>query len=222
MAEFKLVIFDCDGVLVDSERIGNQIFSDMLNALGLPSTLEDMFEHFVGHSMSYCMERVAERLGALPPADFVDVYRARVAVAFASELHAVVGIEAALDQIVVPCCVASNGDHDKMRTTLGITRMLSRFEGKLFSATEVARGKPWPDVYLHAARSCGVRPDKCVVVEDSPIGVAAAVAAGMTVLGYAALTPARRLLSAGAHHVFIDMAELPSLVNAGAAIRRSN
>lgn len=215
MTKFELVIFDCDGVLVDSERISNQVFADMLNELGIPATLDYMFEHFVGHSMNYCMELVARLLGHRPPADFVDRYRERVNTAFASKLEAVHGIEAALEQIDLPTCVASSGDHDKMRTTLGITGLLSRFERRIFSVTEVARSKPWPDIFLHAANMNGVQPSRCVVVEDSPTGVKAAVAAGMTVLGYAALTPASRLLDAGAHRVFTSMAELPVLIDAG-------
>jgi HAD superfamily hydrolase (TIGR01509 family) len=213
MKKFELVIFDCDGVLVDSERISNQVFADMLNELGVPATLDYMFDHFFGHSMRHCMDLVATLLGRLPPADFADCYRERLKSAFVAELKAVQGIESALNQIGLPFCVASSGDHDKMRTTLDITGLLPRFDGKLFSVTDVARGKPWPDIFLHAANVHGVPPKDCVVIEDSPIGVTAAVAAGMTVLGYAALTPAARLLTAGAHRIFTRMAELPSLVD---------
>lgn len=214
MPKFELVIFDCDGVLVDSERISNQVFADMLNELGYPATLEYMFEHFVGHSMSYCAELVAQLIGRAPPTDFFDRYRERVKSAFTRDLQAVPGIEEVLDGLRLPFCVASSGDHDKMQTTLGITGLLPRFEGKLFSVTEVARSKPWPDIFLHAASRCGVSPRACVVVEDSPTGVTAAVAAGMTVLGYAALTPAARLTDAGAHRVFDSMGELPALIDA--------
>jgi HAD superfamily hydrolase (TIGR01509 family) len=215
MTKFELVIFDCDGVLVDSERISNQIFADMLNELGVPATLDYMFDHFFGHSMRHCMGLVATLLGRLPPADFADRYRERLKLAFVAELKAVDGIEAALNRINLPFCVASSGDHDKMRTTLGITGLLPRFDGKLFSVTEVSNGKPWPDIFLHAAKVHGVLPSACVVVEDSPTGVTAAVAAGMTVLGYAGLTPAVRLRSAGAHRTFSRMGELPSLVDSG-------
>lgn len=217
MPKFELVIFDCDGVLVDSERISNQVFADMLVELCFPATLDYMFEHFMGHSMSYCMDLVGNLLGRLPPADFVDQYRTRVKVAFQTALQPVHGIEAALDHIKVPFCVASSGDHDKMRTTLGITGLLPRFDGKLFSVTEVARSKPWPDVFLHVARMHGVAPKACVVIEDSPTGVRAAVAAGMTVIGYAAMTPPARLLGAGAHQVFGSMTELGALIDAGIA-----
>jgi len=213
MSRFKLLILDCDGVLVDSERITNTVFAAMLNELGMAVTLDDMFEQFVGHSMPQCLEKVGALLGAAPPADFVAEYRRRCDAALGAELVAVPGIESALDRIRLPCCVASSGDHDKMRTTLGITGLLARFEGRLFSVTEVAAPKPAPDVFLYAAARCGVTPADCVVVEDTPTGVRAAVAAGMTVFGYAALTPAQRLRDAGAHRLFTQMEMLPELLD---------
>ncbi|HEX8115372.1 MAG TPA: HAD family hydrolase [Kofleriaceae bacterium] len=212
MARYQLVIFDCDGVLVDSERITNQVYADLLGELGLVFSLEDMFEHFVGHSMAQCLDKIAGLLGKSPPADFVATYRARSRHALETQLRPVPGIEEALAGIAIPWCVASNGAHEKMRLTLGLTGLLPRFEGRLFSVADVARPKPAPDVFLYAARCCGVAPGECVVVEDTPTGVAAGVAAGMTVLGYAALTPAHRLRAAGAHHVFDRMTELPQLV----------
>lgn len=217
MSRFQLLIFDCDGVLVDSERITNRVFAEMLNELGFPATLEHMFEHFVGHSMPQCLEKITALLGAAPPEGFVADYRRRTTAALQVELVPVSGIEAALARIYLPCCVASSGDHDKMRTTLGITGLLPRFEGRLFSVTEVAAPKPAPDVFLYAAGCCGVAPRDCVVVEDTPTGVRAAVAAGMTVYGYAALTPPRRLLEAGAHQVFTSMENLPALLENGPA-----
>lgn len=215
MTTFDLIIFDCDGVLVDSERITNEIFAQMLNELGVPATLEYMFEHFVGCSMAQCLALIAELLGHAPPPDFVDEYRRRTRLALESRLTAIPGVEQALDRIALPYCVASNGDHAKMRMTLGITGLLPRFDGRLFSVTEVARGKPAPDVFLHAAAQFGVAPDRCLVVEDTPTGVSAGVAAGMTVWGYSALTPARRLLDAGADRVFDEMTLLPALITAG-------
>lgn len=212
MPSYQLIIFDCDGVLVDSERITNQVFVEMLNALGLPLTLEDMFEQFVGRSMSQCMEKITTLLGRAPPEDFLTNYRARTTAALASQLKPVPGIEAALDAIALPWCVASSGEHAKMRTTLGVTGLLPRFAGRIFSVTEVAHPKPSPDIFLHAARQCGAAPADCVVVEDTPTGVAAGVAAGMTVLGYCALTPAHRLRDAGAHQVFDSMTLLPGLL----------
>ena len=217
----QLVIFDCDGVLVDSEPITNRVFAQMLGELGIPITLEDMYERFVGQSMAKCCELIAGMLGRPVPEGFVEEYRARSDEALDSDLKAVPGIEAALDEldsIGVPYCVASNGTQEKMRTTLGITGLLARFEGKLFSVTDVVRGKPAPDLFLHAAGSYGVTPSSCCVVEDTPTGVAAALAAGMIVYGYCALTPEHQLLEAGAHYTFIDMLRLPELMF-GAATR---
>ena len=212
MNKFDLIIFDCDGVLVDSERITNQVFAEMLNELGLPVTLEDMFEQFVGNSMPQCLQKITAMLGKEPPADFVNAYRARTKAALESTLLPIPGIEDALNLLKLPYCVASSGDHEKMRTTLGITGLWPRFEGKIFSVTEVGNPKPAPDVFLYAASRFGISPEKCAVIEDTPTGVSAGVAAGMTVFGYAALTPAHRLQSAGAHHIFTHMSELPRLL----------
>jgi HAD superfamily hydrolase (TIGR01509 family) len=212
MQKFELIIFDCDGVLVDSEPITNRVFGEMLRDLGMEVTLDDMFELFVGYSMTQCLTVISERLGKMPPPDFVQNYYARARVALEAELTAVPGVVEALDQIRLPYCVASSGAQEKMRMTLGITGLLPRFEGRMFSATEVARGKPAPDIFLHTASKFGVRPAACLVVEDTPPGVAAGVAAGMTVYGYSAQTPAARLLAAGAHRVFDDMTQLPLLL----------
>ncbi|AUH53333.1 HAD family hydrolase [Chromobacterium sp. ATCC 53434] len=210
MSRFELVVFDCDGVLVDSERITNAVFARMLNELGLPVTLDDMFERFVGLSMAQCLRQIAEMLGEAPPAAFEADYRRRCHMALESELKAVPGVPAMLDALPLPYCVASNGGHDKMCATLGLTGLLPCCGGRLFSAADVAAPKPAPDVFLHAARSLGADPARCLVIEDTPTGVRAGVAAGMTVWGYAALTPAARLLEAGAERVFDDMADLPA------------
>ena len=211
---FALVIFDCDGILVDSELITNRIFASMLNELGIPITLEDMFEQFVGRSMAACLEKIAGLLGRTMPDDFVHQYQVRTTAALQSDLKVVPGIEAVLDEIKMPYCVASSGSHEKMRTTLGITGLLPRFQGRIFSVTEVARGKPFPDVFLYAAAKSGAVASECAVVEDTPTGVAAGVAAGMTVYGFCALTPQHRLQEAGAHYTFDSMSKLPQLLAA--------
>ena len=212
---FRLVIFDCDGVLVDSEPISNQVFADMLGEIGIPVTLDYMFDNFMGHSMAYCLGRVASLLGRPPAPDFAEAYRRRVKQALAAQLKPVPGIAAALDAIDLPYCVASNGDDDKIRATLEITGLLARFAGKQFSVSDVARGKPAPDIFLYAAQQHGINPAACLVIEDSCVGVKAAVAAGMTVFGYAALTSAVRLIEAGCDGVFSDMAQLPQMEGGG-------
>ena len=213
MNRFELVIFDCDGVLVDSERITNQIFCTMLNELGLTVTLEDMFERFVGLSMPQCIALITEMHGA-PPDSFVPEFRLRAADALRAHIQPISGVAETLMGLSLPYCVASSGDHDKIRLTLGVTGLLKHFENRIFSVIDVARPKPAPDVFLFAARSLGVEASRCAVVEDTPTGVRAAIAAGMYALGFCANTPERRLREAGAHAVFSDMRLLPMLLNA--------
>ncbi|MGK7889495.1 MAG: HAD family hydrolase [Leptolyngbyaceae cyanobacterium] len=208
---FELVIFDCDGVLVDSEQITNRVFCKMLNDLGLEVTLEDMFERFVGHSTAQCIEILTELLGAPPPEDFVPTLRHRIAEALEAGVEPVAGVVGVLDRLTIPYCVASSGEPAKMRLTLGKTGLLSRFEGKIFSVAEVNNPKPAPDVFLHAAAQMGVDPKACAVIEDTPTGVKAGVAAGMYVYGVAACTPEHRLKTAGAHEIFSNMEILPQL-----------
>jgi HAD superfamily hydrolase (TIGR01509 family) len=213
MTATQLVIFDCDGVLVDSEPVANRTLAQMLRELGLDLTQEQIFQNFVGYSLPHCMRVIEGMLGHAPPATFLRDLQARTFAAFRSELRAMPGIEHALDRLSVPFCVASSGDHEKMRLTLGITGLFPRFDGRIFSVTQVTRGKPAPDVYLFAAGQLGAEPAACVVVEDTPPGVQAGVAAGMTVFGYCAHTPEQKLKAAGAHLTFDDMHELPQLLS---------
>ena len=206
------VIFDCDGVLVDSELVTNSVFAQMLCELGMDVTVEWMLEHCIGHSMSRCRAIVLELLGADLPSGFEGEYRERTARVLEVQLRPVPGVHDVLRDLAIPCCVASNGDHPTLRATLGSTRLLERFEGRIFSATDVERGKPAPDVFLLAAARMGARPERCAVIEDTHVGVKAATAAGMTVLGYAGRTSPGRLRAAGAAAVFVDMSELPALL----------
>jgi HAD superfamily hydrolase (TIGR01509 family) len=218
-AAFDLVIFDCDGVLVDSEPIANRVFVDMLADLGLEASLEDMYANFVGHPMSYCMQLVEQRLGKAPPGDFETRLQERTFAAFKTGgLRAMPGILEALELITIPTCVASSGELEKMQLTLGLTGLLPRFDGRLFSVTQVKRGKPAPDIYLYAAARMDASPSRCVVIEDSPVGAQAGAAAGMTVIGFSAHTPAEKLESVGVQRTFADMRELPSIL--AGALRR--
>ena len=210
ISAFELLILDCDGVVVDSEPITTRVLAEMLNELGVTISVEEVAETFSGHT--FTLELVSKRLGVSLPHQFVENYRDRTFAAMEAELNPVQGIETALDQITIPYCIASNGPHGKMRKTLGVTSLLSRFEGRLFSSADVERGKPFPDLFLFVARHFAVSPSACLVIEDSPSGVAAARAAGMTVYGFSGTTAAQRLLDAGAHKVFCQMSELPSLV----------
>jgi HAD superfamily hydrolase (TIGR01509 family) len=211
---FDLVIFDCDGVLVDSERVANEVFARVLDEVcGLKLTLDDMFDTFVGHSRLQCLRKVEDMIGEPPPAELDLRYQRDINDALRQTVQAIDGIGDVLDSLPLPYCVASSGSHDKMRMTLGKTGLMRFFENNIFSTSDVERGKPHPDIYLHAARSMGVAdPARCLVVEDSPIGVNGAVAASMRVFGFAELMPAHRLREAGAHHVFDRMHDLPGLI----------
>lgn len=209
---FQLLILDCDGVVVDSEPITMRVLIEMLEELGVVIGAEEADERFVGTSFERDLELIVELLGRPLPEDFVRNYRERTFAALEAELKPVPGIEAALDRIEIPYCIASNGPHAKMRKTLGVTSLLPRFDGRMFSSADVPRGKPYPDLFLHAARHFGVSPTACLVIEDSATGIAAALAANMSVYGFSARAPDGRLRAAGAHEVFRSMSELPALV----------
>ena len=209
------VIFDCDGVLVDSERLMNGVFSGMLNELGLPYTAEETTRTFMGRSMTSCMQIIEAQLGRRAPDDFLLVLDQRANAVFARDLEAVAGVEALLDMLDVhgiPYAVASSGSHQKMQTTLGITGLLPRLEGRITSATEVAHGKPAPDVFLLAAERLQLPAGECLVIEDSLLGIEAALTAGMRVIGYAAMVDAGAMRDAGATHVVTSMDEIPALL----------
>ena len=205
------MIFDCDGVLVDSELLSNRVLAQTLAEVGLPMSLDETIATFMGHSMSACVAIIEERTSRPISPNFVADFRDRTFEVFRRELRPVAGIESALDAIDLPSCVASSGPPEKIHLTLSITGLLPRFAGRIFSAVEVERGKPHPDLFLHAAHKMGVAPTACAVVEDSVRGVQAAIAAGMRVFGYADLTDADTLAAAGAR-VFRSMAELPALL----------
>jgi HAD superfamily hydrolase (TIGR01509 family) len=208
----RLVIFDCDGVLVDSERIALQVNLEIGPRLGWPITETEVIDQFLGRSESSILEILSARLGPQGAASWSEQFVAAHRRAVDAGLVPVEGIVEALDAITALTCVASSGSHGKMRHTLGHTGLHDRFAGRIFSATEVARGKPSPDLFLHAAEQMGVAPADCVVVEDSQYGVQAARAAGMASLGYAGgLTPAEWLEGPGTR-VFTDMRELPGLL----------
>jgi HAD superfamily hydrolase (TIGR01509 family) len=217
-----LVIFDCDGVLVDSELTSNRVLAETFTAIGHPMTIEESIHHFMGRSAKHLHERGAELLGRPLPDGFYADYTRRRDQAFETELEAVAGVAEAVDALHaagVRTCVASSGPHAKMRLTLGMTGLWERFEGRIYSATEVEHGKPAPDLFLHAARQEGFTPEDCVVVEDAPAGVAAGKAAGMRVLAYAGMTDPELLREADA--VFSAMDELPTLAIRDAGAQRS-
>ncbi|MGV9249414.1 HAD family hydrolase [Streptomyces sp. NPDC003710] len=212
--DYDLVIFDNDGVLVDSEPISNRLLAAYLTELGHPTTYEESIRDYMGSAMHRIHDLVRERTGQRLPDDFDDVFHARVFAAFERELKPVPGAMGVLEKLCadgVPYCVASSGSHERIRVghrTSGLDRWFDG--GRIFSSQDVGRGKPAPDLFLYAAERMGVAPERCLVVEDSPLGVQAAVAAGMDVYGFTAMTPAARL--ADATQIFADMGELADLL----------
>lgn len=211
----ELVIFDNSGVLADSERLANRVLALELTAGGLPTTFDEAVEHYLGKSFADVAALIARRTGTEPPAGFRARFHARLFEEFARELTAVPGVEAVLDDLDalgVPYCVASNDTSDRLAVSLDQTGLAARTRGRTFGSDLVPRPKPAPDLFLLAARHFGVDPGACLVIEDSESGVEAARAAGMTVFGFASLTPRARL--GRAHRVFTSMAELRELIPA--------
>ena len=208
----SLVIFDCDGVLVDTERIAVKIDVVVLSRLGWTLTEAEVIDRFMGRTDEEMTREIEAHLGRRLPRDWEEPFRHLYRDAFAAELAPVPGIVDALDAIALPTCVASSGTHEKIRFTLGLTGLNEPFAGRIFSASEVARGKPAPDLFLLAASRMAVSPAACAVVEDSRYGVEAARAAGMRAFGYAGGLAPRRSLEGPHTVVFDDMRELPRLL----------
>jgi HAD superfamily hydrolase (TIGR01509 family) len=209
----QLVIFDCDGVLIDSERLAVKVDVQVLHELGWPLTEAEVIERFVGRSDRDAQTAIEDHLGRRLPPGWDEQFKPLYEEAFAAKLTPVDGVVQALDQIMLPTCVASSGTHDHLRYTLGLTDLYARFEGRIFSAEDVANGKPAPDLFLHAAERMATEPVGCVVVEDSRPGVEAARAAGMRVLAYAGGLSAAAALDGPDTIVFADMRDLPNLID---------
>lgn len=211
------VIFDCDGVLVDSERLAAPILAQLLTELELPTTAAEIDRDLKGRSWEHGLEVIrARRGGAEPWPDLRERYRERLFAAFDAQLEPIAGIAAALDALDaagIPRCVASSGDHERIRRGLRAAGLLERFpDAQIFSVEDVRHGKPAPDLFLHAAERMGFEPATTAVVEDSPAGVQAGVAAGMRVLGYAPAGADASALQAEGAEPFQDMARLPIIL----------
>jgi HAD superfamily hydrolase (TIGR01509 family) len=213
----ELVIFDCDGVLIDSEPIGVAVDKVAMAALGLPMSEQEIVERFVGLSHGAKTAALEQLLGRELPADWWEEYRPLHTELTEERLAPVDGITEVLAGLGLPDCVASNSSHRWLKRGLGLTGLYDRFAGRIFSGAEdVAHGKPAPDLFLHAARTLGADPARCVVVEDSPHGLAAANAAGIPAFAYTGgVNSADRLAGPGRTR-FADMRELPSLLAAHA------
>jgi HAD superfamily hydrolase (TIGR01509 family) len=216
--DLQLVIFDCDGVLVDSEVISNDVLARSLTAEGLPTTLAEARRDYQGLLLADVVLRVQAKLGRALPGDWLQRYERDRAEAFRRELRPVPGAAEAVELISaagVAVCVASQGKLEKTRLSLRLTGLRPLFGGgALFSAYSVPRGKPAPDLFLHAAAAMGADPSRCAVVEDSPSGIAAAVSAGMRALGYAADSDEAALREEGGETVR-SLQEVPGLLGIG-------
>jgi HAD superfamily hydrolase (TIGR01509 family) len=215
----SLIIFDCDGVLVDSEALENETMAQCLSEVGWVMSGPEARQKFIGFSMKTVIAQAKAHLGKALPEGWVEQYHARSHAQLATQVEAIEGVSDAIDHVEMmgwTTAVASSGEHAKMKITLGRTGLYERFEGRIFSAEDVANGKPAPDVYLLAAKMMGYVPETCFAVEDSPNGVTAAVAAGMYTFGYAAQIDPELLTAAGANEVFLDMSDLPACVKRAA------
>ena len=218
----NLVIFDCDGVLIDSEAIACRVDAEVLTALNFPYSAADIMERFVGRSFADMVRSIEAQHGVALPADFAARIDAALADGFSRHLKAIDGIEAVIGGLAHRRCVASSSTHARLALTLGLTGLDRYFAGAVFSAEDVARGKPAPDLFLHAARRMGADPASCVVIEDSPAGIEAAGAAGMAAIGFCggshcAPGHAERLKAAGAQAIVLAAAGLPCAIEAALA-----
>jgi HAD superfamily hydrolase (TIGR01509 family) len=208
----ELVIFDCDGVLVDSERLAVRTEAEILSGLGWQLSESEIIERFVGRSAGYMQGEIERHLGRT--VDWNNEFEVRYREVFERELVAVEDVTDALDRIDLPVCVASSGSHAKIRFSLGLVGLLERFGDRIYSVDDVERGKPAPDIFLYAADQMGFEPRRCAVVEDSVSGVTAGLAAGMRVFAFAGGVTSESKLSLDGAWVFRHMRELPGLLSA--------
>jgi HAD superfamily hydrolase (TIGR01509 family) len=213
-----LVIFDCDGVLIDSEALACRVDSECLAEIGIDLSAEAIAARYIGISTPDMLKDIARTAGRDLPPDLPALMRRRIREAFETRLVAIDGIADVLAGLAVPVCVASGSKPDRLEHSLGLVGLWQHFAPNVFSATQVSRGKPAPDLFLLAAREMSVPPSGCVVIEDSPFGVQAAVSAGMNPLGFTGAShcgPAHAevLRKAGATRVFSRMAELPAILD---------
>jgi HAD superfamily hydrolase (TIGR01509 family) len=207
-----LVIFDCDGVLVDSEPLANQVYVQMLAEYGFQVNTEEYLHKYSGAAIVNRLESTSKQLNWTPPSDFYPVFNSRLSVLTRQHLKPVPGTHELLDSLTAPVCIASNGSRSEVILRLKIADLAKYFGENIFSGVDLPNPKPAPDVYLAAAKSFDIPPSRCVVIEDSVLGVTAGVRAGMKVYGYAACTSAERLKEAGAIP-FMDMLELKSILS---------
>lgn len=186
-----LLIFDCDGVLVDSEPLSIAVLIDMVAHQGVQITPEEAYQRFLGRSVASMTATLWDEYGIETDIDFLEHMRSALFARFRNELKAIDGMGETLDRLDMPRCVASSSQPERIRYSLELTGLLGKLEPHIFSATMVKNGKPAPDLFLHAAHEMGVAPGNCIVIEDSPAGIIAAKAAGMRVFAFTGGTHAR-------------------------------
>lgn len=212
-----LLIFDCDGVLVDSEPVSLSIMLDVLTEAGIEVTEAEGYQHLLGRSLASNADWLRDEKGLELTAEHRDALRLRIFERFRAELEPVCGVRNAIERLKVRRCVASSSLPDRIRLSLSVTGLLDLFEPHLFSASMVSNGKPAPDLFLHAATQMGVSPKDCVVIEDSPAGISAAKSAGMQVVGFVGGSHAgpadlkTAVASAQPDAIIERMSDLPSL-----------
>jgi len=212
-----LIIFDCDGVLVDSEPIAHGLLAQMMTDLGHPMTTAESVQKFTGRSLADTLPLIEDVLGRGIPDQIGQHYSHLLLERLRRNLKPIAGVREAVAMLRYPRCVASSSSLERIHLSLEVTGLLSLFGSNIFSATQVTHGKPAPDLYLFAATRMAVAPEDCVVIEDSALGVTAGRAAGMRVIGFAGGTHAighakRHLVAAGAYPIVSAMAELPAAV----------
>lgn len=208
----KCVIFDCDGVLVDTEKIGNQILINMAAEYGFKMELEEAYRIFNGRNLKSCFLHIENAIGQKLPADFEDLYRVNSFEAFKNEAKPVEGVEEFISKLKIPYCVASSGPVEKIRLNLGIAGLLDKFENKIFSSYTIQKWKPDPEIFLFAASEMGFQVNECIVIEDSIAGVMAGVKGGFEVYGFANEYNAFDLKQEGAI-LFSSFEELSDILN---------
>lgn len=182
--KYKCIIFDCDGVLVDSESISNQVIVDLANAQGANIDLAYAIKHYAGTSLRFVKDDIERIIEKSLPSNFDQEYRRISYLKFQTDIKAIEGIHEVLDSLEIPFCVASNGPLNKMKLNLNCTGLTDYFKENMFSAYEINAWKPNPKLFLHAAETMGFTPNECLVIEDSMSGVKAAIAGGFHVFAF--------------------------------------
>jgi len=210
--EVKCIIFDCDGVLVDTEKIGNGILLEMAQEYGFKMELEDAYRNFNGRNLKDCFKHIEEAIEQKLPENFEMEYREKSFEAFKTQVKPMEGVVAFIDQLKIPYCVASSGPMDKIRLNLEVAGLLDKFEGKMFSSYQINSWKPEPGIFLHAAKEMRFDVKDCIVLEDSKAGVKAGISGGFKVYGFANGFNNEDLKEEGAE-LFNSYEELRKLLN---------